>query len=80
MSMVVILQSLNSGKVIEFSHTKFTSKTQTFIPQQKGFLITKEELQKVQEYKLAHPNLGKEIPGFYDSLNLIEQSYYSQQK
>ena len=80
MSMVVILQSLNSGEVSEISHMKFTNKMQAFTPQHKGFLITKEELQKVQKYKLEHPKLDKEMPGLYDSLNLIEQSYYSQQK
>jgi hypothetical protein len=34
----------------------------------------------VQEYKRTHPNLIKERPGLFDSLVLIEQSYYSQKK
>ena len=48
--------------------------------QSKGFLITKKELQLVQRYKAAHPALVKEMPVLYDSLSLIEQMYYSQQK
>lgn len=46
----------------------------------KPFLITENEFQKVQEYKRTHPNLLKERPGLFDSLLLIEQSYYSQKK
>jgi len=44
------------------------------------FLITENEFQQVQEYKRKHPNLLKERPGLFDSLILIEQSYYSQKK
>ena len=46
----------------------------------KPFLITENEFQKVQEYKRTHPNLIKERPSLFDSLVLIEQSYYSQKK
>ena len=46
----------------------------------KAFLITENEFQKVQEYKRTHPNLIKERPGLFDSLILIEQTYYSQKK
>ena len=42
--------------------------------------ITEKELQAVKAYKQHHPKLIKERPGLYDSLNLIEQQYYSQQK
>ena len=45
-----------------------------------AFIITENEFQKVQEYKRTHPNLIKERPGLFDSLVLIEQSYYSQKK
>jgi len=45
-----------------------------------AYLITEEEFQKVQEYKRKHPNLLKERPGLFDSLILIEQTYYSQKK
>ena len=48
--------------------------------EEKAFLITENEFQKVQEYKRTHPNLIKERPGLFDSLVLIEQSYYSQKK
>ena len=44
------------------------------------FLITENEFQQVQEYKRKHPKLLKERPGLWDSLALIEQSYYSQKK
>jgi hypothetical protein len=45
-----------------------------------SFLITENEFKQVQEYKRQHPNLLKERPRFWDSLALIEQSYYSQKK
>ncbi len=44
------------------------------------YRITENEFQKVQKYKRTHPNLLKERPGLFDSLILIEQSYYSQKK
>lgn len=46
----------------------------------KAFIITENEFQKVKEYKRTHPNLLKERPGLFDSLILIEQTYYSQKK
>ena len=46
----------------------------------KAFVITETEFQKVKEYKHTHPNLIKERPGLFDSLILIEQTYYSQKK
>jgi len=45
-----------------------------------GFAITKNELRQVLEYKEKHPNLQQEQPGLFDSLNLIEEVYYSQKK
>jgi hypothetical protein len=42
------------------------------------YLITEEEFTQVQKYKQQHPNILKERPGLFDSLTLIEQSYYSQ--
>lgn len=48
--------------------------------QQRAFVITTEEYQKLQEYKNAHPDLQRERPSLYDSLTIIEQAYYSQKK
>lgn len=45
-----------------------------------AFIITENEFKKVQEYKRTHANLIKERPGLFDSLVLIEQTYYSQKK
>ncbi len=42
------------------------------------YLISEKEFQQVQAYKQQHPNLIKERPGLFDSLTLIEQSYFSQ--
>jgi hypothetical protein len=42
------------------------------------YLITEKEFRQVQTYKQQHPDLIKERPGLFDSLTLIEQSYYSQ--
>ena len=36
----------------------------------KAFIITENEFQKVQEYKRTHPNLLNERPGLFDSLLL----------
>jgi hypothetical protein len=42
------------------------------------YLVTEKEFQQVQTYKQQHPDLIKGRPGLFDSLTLIEQSYYSQ--
>jgi hypothetical protein len=51
------------------------------IPYQNNLLIISEkEFEMVRAYKQAHPDLIKERPGLYDSLNRVEAIYYSQQK
>ncbi len=42
------------------------------------YLITEDEFQQVQTYKQQHPDLIKNRPRLFDSLTLIEQSYYLQ--
>lgn len=42
------------------------------------YTITEKEFQSIQEYKSLHPNLQTENPPLFDSLNLVEQIYYSQ--
>ena len=74
---------VNSFKVPENSKAlmpKSISVPKNIYKEGKAFLITENEFQKVQEYKRTHPNLIKERPGLFDSLVLIEQSYYSQKK
>ncbi len=74
---------VNSFKVPENSKAlipKSISVPKNIYKEGKAFLITENEFQKVQEYKRTHPNLIKESPGLFDSLLLIEQSYYSQKK
>ena len=74
---------VNSFKVTENAKTlmpKSISVPQNIFKEDKLFIITVNEFQKVQEYKRTHPNLIKERPGLFDSLVLIEQSYYSQKK
>ena len=44
------------------------------------YAITETEFRRVQQYKQRHPQLQQERPGLFDSLTLIEQLYYSQQK
>lgn len=44
------------------------------------FLITEKEFQQVQQFKTTHPDLQKERPDLFQNLNLVEQSYHSQQK
>ena len=45
---------------------------------QEKYTITEKEFQMIQEYKSTHPNLQAENPPLFDSLNLVEQIYYSQ--
>ena len=74
---------VNSFKVSENAKAlmpKSISVPKNIYKEGKAFLITENEFQKVQEYKRTHPNLIKERPGLFDSLVLIEQSYYSQKK
>ena len=74
---------VNSFKVPENSKAlmpKSISVPKNIYKEGKAFLITENEFQKVQEYKRTHPNLINERPGLFDSLVLIEQSYYSQKK
>lgn len=70
---------------------KVSEKTKAIIPKSisipkniynkdNAYIITENEFKKVQEYKQTHPNLFKERPGLFDSLALIEQTYYSQKK
>ncbi len=78
-----IAAMVNSFKVPENAKAVIP-KSMTFpkniYKEDKAFLITENEFQKVQEFKRTHPNLVKERPGLFDSLVLIEQSYYSQKK
>ena len=78
-----IAEVVNSFKVPENAKVlmpKSISVPKNIYKEGKAFLITENEFQKVQEYKRTHPNLIKERPGLFDSLVLIEQSYYSQKK
>lgn len=45
---------------------------------QDEYTITENEFQKIQKYKTVHPNLQVDNPPLFDSLNLVEQIYYSQ--
>ena len=80
LSIVAIIHPFRSTAIKENILPKPISSTMNVEIKGRGFLITKEEFLKVQEYKLQHPDLMRKMPGLYDSLNLIEQMYYSQQK
>ena len=78
-----IVAMVNSFKVPENSRAlmqKSISVPKNIYKEEKAFLITENEFQQVQDYKRTHPDLIKERPGLFDSLTLIEQSYYSQKK
>ena len=80
MSIVILLQPFNATTILKVTTIKSIGAKNHYQLQQKGFLITGEEFEKVQQYKSGHPNLEKEMPGLYDSLKLVEQAFYSQQK
>jgi hypothetical protein len=67
-------QSANSKVVVPKAITTPKSIPDNVNP----YLITEEEFEQVQKFKQQHPNLLKERPGLFDSLTLIEHSYYSQ--
>lgn len=80
MSIIAIMKPF---KTLETSKTiipKSITVPQNIYKGGREFLITEIEFRKVKEYKSTHPNLLKERPGLYDSLTLIEQSYYLQRK
>ena len=74
---------VNSFKVPENTKAlmpKSISVPKNIYEEDKASIITENEFQKVQKCKRTHPNLLKERPGLFDSLTLIEQTYYSQKK
>ena len=80
MSLIAIIGPFKTSGTSNIIIPKSISIPKKIYKEDKAYLITKKEIKQVQEYKRTHPNLLKERPGLYDSLNLIEQVYYSQQK
>jgi hypothetical protein len=80
LSIAAMVNSFKTGANPKGLMPKSISVPKNIYKENKPFLITENEFQKVQEYKRTHPNLLKERPGLFDSLILIEQSYYSQKK
>lgn len=80
LSIGAIVKSFKTGADSNTLMPKSISVPKNIYKVGKFFIITETEFQKVQEYKRIHPNLLKERPGLFDSLLLIEQSYYSQKK
>ena len=80
LSIAAIVNSFKVPETTKAIMPKSITVPKNIYKEDKAFLITENEFQKVQEYKRTHPNLIKERPGLFDSLVLIEQSYYSQKK
>ena len=80
LSIAAIVNFFNVPETTKAIMPKSITVPKNIYKEDKAFLITENEFQKVQEYKRTHPNLIKERPGLFDSLILIEQSYYSQKK
>jgi len=80
LSIAAIVNSFKTGANSNRLMPKSISVPKNIYNEDKAFLITENEFQQVQEYKHTHPNLIKERPGLFDSLILIEQTYYSQKK
>jgi len=80
LSMAAMVDSFKTGANSNTLMPKSITVPKNIYKEDKAFLITENEFQKVQEYKRTHPNLIKERPGLFDSLILIEQTYYSQKK
>ncbi len=80
MSVISIVEPFKTIQKSRSLKPQSISVPQNIQKETKVFLITDKEFQAVRAYKQTHPNLLKERPGLYDSLGLIEQMYYSQQK
>jgi hypothetical protein len=80
LSIAAIVNSFKVPETTKAIMPKSITVPKNIYKEDKAFLITENEFQKVQEYKRTHPNLIKERPSLFDSLILIEQSYYSQKK
>jgi len=80
LSIAAMVSSFKTGANSNRLMPKSITVPKNVYKEDEAFIITENEFQKVQEYKRTHPNLLKESPGLFDSLILIEQSYYSQKK
>lgn len=80
MSIAAIVNSFKTPANSKDLIPKSISVPKNIYKEDKPFLITENEFQKVQEYKRTNLNLIRERPGLFDSLIQIEQSYYSQKK
>ena len=80
LSIAAMVNSFKTGANSNTLMPKSISVPKNIYKGDQAYLITENEFQQVQEYKRTHPNLLKERPGLFDSLILIEQTYYSQKK
>lgn len=80
LSIAAMVNSFKTGANSNRFMPKSITVPKNIFKEDRAFIITETEFQKVQEYKRTHPNLLKERPGLFDSLILIEQTYYSQKK
>ena len=78
LSIIAIFNSFREQDNSKAIMPKAISIPKTIQPNTNQYMITEKEFQQVQTYKQQHPDLMKERPGLFDSLTLIEQSYYSQ--
>jgi hypothetical protein len=78
LSVVAVINSFRQSTNSKAIMPKAISIPKTIQNNTNLYLITEKEFQQVQTYKQQHPNLIKERPGLFDSLTLVEQSYYSQ--
>ena len=77
LSIAAIINSFKVGKNVK-AFMPASISVPNKIYKNNAFVITDMEFKKVQEYKRMHPNLIKERPGLFESLTLIEHTYYSQ--
>ncbi len=80
LSILAIIQPFKAGETDKIIVIKSIMVPKSIYKENRAFLITEKEFREVQEYKDKYPDLKKTSPGLYDSLCLIEENYYSQQK
>ena len=79
-SILFLVNSFRQSPSPNLIITKSISLPKHIYAKGKSLQITEKEFQKVQDYKHNHTELFMDRPGLYDTLQQIEEMYYSQKK
>lgn len=80
LSLVAMVNSFNKKQLTNQIIPKSINLPKRIYKDVNPLIITDKEFEQVQEYKRSHWDHVKEMPGLFDSLQLIEEQYFSQKK